>query len=106
MVGGLIIWFGINGKFIGNAVWYFSIPIDYGVVTIGSSPSSGPNRRSRDISEYVWVTFLWRGSLYCCVESTSISSIPTCISGGMDLDKVTGVEVVCRDGSRDPSETT
>lgn len=49
----MITGFGINGKFIGNAVWYCLVPVYCGVDTIGSSLGSRPNPRGRDTSEDV-----------------------------------------------------
>ena len=86
-------------------MWYFLVLVDYGVETIGSSINSRPNPRSRDTSKDVWVPLPWRGSQYYWVESTSISSMAMRIPGGMVLDRVTEVEVVCGDGSCDLGET-
>lgn len=41
----------------------------------------------------------------CTTESTSMSSMLMCVSRGMRSDRVVEVEVICRDGSHELSET-
>jgi len=52
-VGAITIGLGFNGKFIENDGWTYFVHVNCELDIISSSPSSGPDPRSRDTSDGV-----------------------------------------------------